>query len=191
MDSHDTAYARDYPARFYEQYYAKQSGGGSDILPHFRPQRGRGIFGKLFRGFVLPTLGKVGNVLKREAPKRLLSLGRDVVGDVVDGKSLGSSLKSRGLSHLEKAAGDILAPSTGKRAGGTRRRRRMRKTRQVGGRRGGVRRRRRAQASHQRRRKRVGRFAVSGGRSRRRAGGRGRKRRAALPYFTPGRNIFS
>ena len=196
MDSHGTAYARDYPARFYEQYYAKQSGGNSAILPHFRPQRGRGIFGKLFRGFVLPTLGKVGNVLKREAPKRLLSLGRDVIGDVVEGKSLGSSLKRRGLSHLEKAAGDILAPSTSKRARGAKRRR---KVGQVGGRRGGGKRRGRkqTQSSHRRRRKRPGRFGAIGdsssssSSSRRRKARRGRRRRrTGLPSFSAGRDIF-
>ena len=121
MDPHDNRFARDYPARFYESFYNDQS-GGSLVLPHYRPQRGRGIFGKIFRGFVLPTLGKAANVLKREAPKRLLSLGQDVLGDVAEGRSLGSSLKRRGLGQLKRAAGDIL--------GGTPRKKRRR---QVGG----------------------------------------------------------
>lgn len=169
MSSYDTHFARDYPARFYEQFYANQS-GGSGVLPHFRPQRGRGIFGKLFRGFVLPTLGKAANVLKREAPKRLLSLGRDVIGDVAEGRSLGDSLKNRGLGQLKRAASDILAPHTS----APRKKRRTR--RQVGGaRRTKVRRRKRPQRP-KRRTKRVGK--------------RRRRRSTAPPLFARGRDIF-
>ena len=172
MSSYDTHFARDYPARFYEQYYANQS-GGSGVLPHFRPQRGRGIFGKLFRGFVLPTLGKAANVLKREAPKRLLSLGRDVIGDVAEGRSLGASLKNRGLGQLKRAASDILAPHA------PRKKKRRVTRRQVGGaRRAGVRKRRRG----------VKRRATK--RSTRKVGRRRRRRSAAPPLFARGRDIF-
>ena len=171
MSSYDTHFARDYPARFYEQFYANQS-GGSGVLPHFRPQRGRGIFGKLFRGFVLPTLGKAANVLKREAPKRLLSLGRDVIGDVAEGRSLGDSLKNRGLGQLKRAASDILAPHTSAPP----RKKRRRTRRQVGGaRRTKVRRRKRPQRP-KRRVKRVGK--------------RRRRRSTAPPLFARGRDIF-
>ena len=163
---------RDFPARFYDQYYSGQL-GGSGILPHYRPQRGRGIFGKIFRGFVLPTLGKAANVLKREAPKRLLSLGRDVLEDVADGKALGQSLKHRGLGQLKKAAGDILAPN------GVSAKRRRRKTRQVGGAR---RRRRQRRAHHSRKTTR----RVSHG-----VGKRRRSRKTRLPLFSRGRDIFA
>ena len=174
MDSYDTHFARDYPARFYEQFYANQS-GGSGVLAHYRPQRGRGIFGKLFRGFVLPTLGKAANVLKREAPKRLLSLGRDVIGDVAEGKSLGSSLKNRGLGQLKRAAVDILDPHTS-----TPRRKKRRTTRrQVGGARRPRVRRRRA-VSRRRRVSRVGKVIRR----------RRRRRSIAPPLFSRGRDIF-
>ena len=169
--------SRDFPARFYDQYYSGQT-GGSFILTHYRPQRGRGIFGKLFRGFVLPTLGKAAGVLKREAPKRLLSLGRDVIGDVVEGRSLGSSLKERGLSQLKQAAGDILAPHTS-----TPRRKKRKTTHrraQVGGaRRSRVRRRRKQRVGAYRQRK-----------STIRRGGRRRRRSTAPPLFSRGRDIF-
>ena len=164
----DTHFARDYPARFYEQYYANQS-GGSGVLPHFRPQRGRGIFGKLFRGFVLPTLGKAANVLKREAPKRLLSLGRDVIGDVAEGRSIGNSLKNRGLGQLKRAAGDILAPHTTAP-------RKKKRRRQVGGA-------RRAKV----RRRRIGRRRTTK-RSAKRT--KRRRRSVAPPLFSRGRDIF-
>ena len=170
MDSYDTRFARDYPARFYESFYNHQS-GGSVILPHFRPQRGRGIFGKLFRGFVLPTLGKTANVLKREAPKRLLSLGRDIVEDVAEGKSFGSSLKRRGLGQLKRAAGDVLGVTD------TPRKKRRKTRRQVGG--GGRRRRRRQSVRRKTARKTT----------RRRA--RRRRSRRAPPLFSRGRDIFA
>ena len=163
MDSYETRFARDYPARFYEDFYNHQS-GGSIVLPHFRPQRGRGIFGKLFRGFVLPTLGKAANVLKREAPKRLLSLGREVIGDVAEGKSLGSSLKRRGLGQLKRAASDILAPVPKKK----------RRRGQVGS---GARR-------QQRRRRRSVRRP-------RKVAGKRRKRKSSNPLFSRGRDIFA
>ena len=167
---------RDFPARFYDQYYSGQLGGSFD-LPHYRPQRGRGIFGKLFRGFVLPTLGKAASVLKREAPKRLFSLGRDVIEDVAEGRSLGSSLKNRGLNQLKKAAGDILAPH----AGAPRRKRRKGQRRQVGGaRRSRIRRRRRVGVSHQKK-------SVNKNPKRRR---RRRRRSVAPPLFSRGRDIF-
>ena len=173
MDSYNANFGRDYPARFYEQYYANQS-GGSGVLSHFRPQRGRGIFGKLFRGFVLPTLGKAANVLKREAPKRLLSLGRDVIGDVADGKNFGSSLKDRSVGQLKRAANDILAPHVS----APKRKKRKTTRRQVGGgRRHRVRRRRRVGVSRQRR-------------PSARRGGRRRRRSRAPPLFSRGRDIF-
>ena len=168
----DSSFARDYPARFYEQYYHDQS-GGSGVLPHFRPQRGRGLFGKLFRGFVLPTLGKAVNVLKREAPKRLLSLGRDVLGDVTEGKSLSSSLQRRGLGQLKRAASDILAPHSDAPP-----RKKTKRRRQVGGAR---RRRRRVSQRRGRRRTRT----VKQRRPRRR-----RRRSTTLPLFGRGRDIF-
>ena len=168
---------RDFPARFYDQYYSGQLGGSFD-LPHYRPQRGRGIFGKLFRGFVLPTLGKAASVLKREAPKRLFSLGRDVIEDVAEGRSLGSSLKNRGLNQLKKAAGDILAPHAG---APRRRKRRKGQRRQVGGaRRSRIRRRRRVGVSHQKK-------SVNKNPKRRR---RRRRRSVAPPLFSRGRDIF-
>ena len=174
MDS--SGFTRDFPARFYENYYANQS-GGSGILPHFRPQqRGRGIFGKIFRGFVLPTLGKTASLLKREAPKRLLSLGRDVIGDVAEGRSFGSSLKNRGLSHLKTATGDILAPTAAKRG-----RRKKRSGRQVGG----SIRKRRSDRRRRRRRKTVQR------RKRRRTKTKKRTRTTVTPLFSRGRDIFA
>lgn len=175
MDSYDSRFARDYPARFYENFYNHQS-GGSAILPHFRPQRGRGIFGKIFRGFVLPTLGKAANVLKREAPKRLLSLGRDVLEDVVEGKSLGSSLKRRGVGQLKRAANDILTDTPRK----TKRRRK-----QVGSGGGGARSGRRIRSSG-RRRQSVRRRKTKTTRRR----GRRRTNRSAQPLFARGRDIF-
>lgn len=96
----------------YNDYYAKQLGGGSD-MPYFagsRYQRGHGLgsmFAKLFRSFIVPTFGRV---LKQEVPKRLLSFGTDVLQDVSKGNSFRSSLKTRGLDHLKGVAQDFIQP---------------------------------------------------------------------------------
>ena len=179
MDSPNSHFARDYPARFYEDFYRNQA-GGSRILPHYRPQRGRGIFGKIFRGFVLPTLGKAVNTLKREAPKRLLSLGQEVLGDVVEGRSLKGSLKRRGLNQLKRAAGDILEGSPRKRRKG--------KKKQVGG----ARRKRRARTTRKRQSVRYSGIKRATHVSRRRRKRRAKKtNRQVTPFFSRGRDIFA
>lgn len=93
----------DLPASVYNDYYATQVGG---TLPYFaggRMQRGHGL-GSLFGGLLRSVVPMVGRVLKKEVPRRLFTMGSDVLRDVSQGTSLGAAVKKRGLQQLKGAA---------------------------------------------------------------------------------------
>ena len=100
----------DLPPQTYCSYYKQQTGGN---IPYFvgGKQYGRGfgnMLAKFARGFVLPTLSKVGSAIKKTGSKRALSFGSDVLSDVIAGKNLKTSLKERGVHHAKGAAKDLL-----------------------------------------------------------------------------------
>ncbi|KAJ8048251.1 hypothetical protein HOLleu_00494 [Holothuria leucospilota] len=88
--------------RHYEDYYLHQIGHGLPVFRGGRGQRGHGIgniLGGLFRSAV-PLLKKGAKALGKEA----LRTGMAVAGDVLDGRSLKSSVKSRGLAASKRVA---------------------------------------------------------------------------------------
>ena len=101
-------YCCDARRRTYEDYYAKQQRGGSEmsIFVGRRRQRGHGlgqIVGGLFKRFIV-RIGKqiLGNVAKT---------GMDVVGDVIGGRSVKEAVEERGLSGIKRTVGDIMQQS--------------------------------------------------------------------------------
>lgn len=95
--------------RFWAQYYinqSKQSGAGFIGVPY---QRGAGL-GSLFRGIfraLLPVVKSAGKTIGKQA----LATGAEIASDVVAGKTLSSSAKSRakaGASTLLRKAADNL-----------------------------------------------------------------------------------
>ena len=125
----------DLPQEAYSNYYKNQVGGV--VLPYFSGGRQFGgglssIVGRMMRGVILPTLGRVATGIKRKGAKRLLNLGQGVLSDAIAGKNIGQSIKTRGISEARGAARDLL--STAARAVGPRqsqpaRRRRMTRVR--------------------------------------------------------------
>ena len=79
-----------------DDYYKNQAGNGMTFYRGHRYQRGRGWFGRLYSGAVLPLLRYLG--------KKALSTGVDVVRDVVGGQNFKTSVKSR----TRKAAVDAV-----------------------------------------------------------------------------------
>ena len=79
-----------------DDYYKNQAGNGMTFYRGQRYQRGRGWFGRLYSGTVLPLLRYLG--------KKALSTGVDVVKDVVGGQNFKSSVKKR----TRKAAVDAV-----------------------------------------------------------------------------------
>lgn len=88
-------------------YYEQQAGTGIAIYPGAQYQRGRGFFGRFFRGSLLPLLQSLG--------QKLLSVGVDVADDVVN-KDVDplTSLKKRGKAVAKEAANDVISTARSK-----------------------------------------------------------------------------
>lgn len=119
------------PRGQYKDYYMKSQFGRGGILPAYKGapvQRGHGIgsfLSGLFRSAV-PMLSTVGRTVAKKAGKALLSTGAEILGDVLSGKNVKSSIvnrsKAAGKNLLKRAANatgaylnDSLSPPPTKR----------------------------------------------------------------------------
>lgn len=83
------------------EYYQQQAGTGIAVYPGVRYQRGRGFFGRFFKGSLLPLLQSLGH--------KMLSTGIDVADDVVNNNMDPlTALKSRGRTAMKDAANEII-----------------------------------------------------------------------------------
>ena len=99
------------PASMCNELYAKNQIGGLTYY-HGSKQRGHGI-GSFFRSLSRnPVLPWIADTIKKKVLPKALNYGGDVVGDVISGGSIKSSLKRRGLQHLKKL---VASPSTKKK----------------------------------------------------------------------------
>lgn len=113
--------------RHYEDYYLHQIGHGLPVFRGGRGQRGHGIgniLGGLFRSAV-PLLKKGAKALGKEA----LRTGMAVAGDVLDGRSLKSSVKTRGLAASKRVARKAVSSVTASSNGNKKRKRQPTTTR--------------------------------------------------------------
>ncbi|KAJ8048850.1 hypothetical protein HOLleu_01325 [Holothuria leucospilota] len=108
--------------RDYEHYYLNQTGHGVPVFRGGRAQRGYrlgNIVGGLFRTAV-PLLKKGAKALGKEA----LRTGMDIAGDVLDGRSLKTSVKQRGLAAGKRVARKAVS-SVGAGSGGINKKRNL------------------------------------------------------------------
>ena len=100
-------YCCDASRRMYEDYYAKQQRGGSE-MPIFvgrRRQRGHGlgqIVGGLFKRFIVPFVAPHAKRIGKQILGNVAKTGMEVVGDVIGGRSVKAAVKERGLSGIKK-----------------------------------------------------------------------------------------
>ena len=110
-------YCCDASRRMYEDYYTGEVGGNIPVFRGARHQRGRGlgnVIGGLFRRVVLPFLQRstkdVLPILKKNKKtliRNVLKTGMEVADDVLEGKSLKSSVKKRIPQGIKHTAGDM------------------------------------------------------------------------------------
>ena len=89
----------------YINYYKQQAGNGLVGFEGVRYQKGHGFFGRLISSFAKPLLGYLG--------KKALGVGKDLAGDILQGKNIKESGKRRLKQGLKAVGEDAL--SYGKR----------------------------------------------------------------------------
>ena len=89
----------------YINYYKQQAGNGLVGFEGVRYQKGHGFFGRLISSFAKPLLGYLG--------KKALGVGKDLAGDILQGKNFKESGKRRLKQGLKAVGEDAL--SYGKR----------------------------------------------------------------------------
>ena len=115
-----TTYAPSNEEELWMNYFmkqAEQSGHGLDAFQGLPYQRGYGLgsfFGRLFRS-ILPIMKSAGKSVGKEA----LSMGANVLGDVVRGKDLGQAAKEHGrkaaANLMDKASNQLRTKQSGGR----------------------------------------------------------------------------
>lgn len=91
-------------------YYQQQANTGVALYPSSHYQRGRGFFGRFFKGSLLPLLQSLGH--------KILSTGVDVADDVVNNDmDPMASLKLRGRAAAKAAANDVISTARSKLGG--------------------------------------------------------------------------
>ena len=96
------AYCCDASRDLYEEYYSRQNGGEIPVFAGRRFQRGHGlgsILGGFFRRLVLPFFKTHGKRMLANAVKT----GMEVADDVLEGKSVKDSAKSRIPAGIKRA----------------------------------------------------------------------------------------
>jgi len=120
------AYCCDASRDLYEEYYSRQNGGEIPVFAGRRFQRGHGlgsILGGFFRRLVLPFFKSHGKRMLANAVKT----GMEVADDVLEGKSVKDSAKSRIPAGIKRAVFSL-----GNQSGsGTRKRRIKRRRRDI------------------------------------------------------------
>ena len=88
----------DRTASFYSQPSYHFRGAGFPVFSGSRRQRGGGILGSIGK-MITPMLGNLGKSIGRAALKRGVSFASDIAKDVMTGKKLTDSMKTRGKQH--------------------------------------------------------------------------------------------
>jgi len=107
-------YCCDASRRLYEDYYANQSGGTMPVFVGRRHQRGHGLaqtIGGLFKRFVVPLVAPHAKRIGKQILGNVAKTGMEVVGDVMEGRSVKEAVKERGLSGIKRTVGDIIHQS--------------------------------------------------------------------------------
>ena len=102
----------DRTAAFYASPSYVQRGGGIPIFSGSRRQRGGSILGAI-KNFFMPLLPGIKNYAVNKAKSAALGLTKNVVSDVVRGKNIGQSIKSRGINAAKALGKDVLNDSLG------------------------------------------------------------------------------
>lgn len=84
----------------YIRYYQDQVGSGLVGFEGVKYQKGHGFFGRLISSFAKPLLSYFG--------KKALSTGRDIASDLLEGKNIKESVKTRAKETLKKVGEDSL-----------------------------------------------------------------------------------
>jgi hypothetical protein len=121
-----------YDTKAYQDYYIHQAGKGYPVFAGRRYQRGHGL-GSIFGGFfkaAMPLLKKGAKALGREA----LKTGLSIAGDVVQGRNIKqtakSRLKSTGQNLLQKAMDTVRSPGRAMKGPAKRKKTRRRQPKQ-------------------------------------------------------------
>ena len=93
----------DRTAAFYSHPSYQHGGGTFAVFSGSRRQRGGGVLGSIAQA-VVPSLKSVGKAVGRSALKQAVGLASDVAGDVLAGRNIGASLKTRGKARLLNVA---------------------------------------------------------------------------------------
>lgn len=99
----------DHTTAFYSSPSYRFHGAGMPVFSGSRRQRGGSILGSL-KSLITPVLGKVGQVAKKEA----FGFAKDMLGDVMAGRNIRQSLKTRGLNRLKNVGQQALMGTTRK-----------------------------------------------------------------------------
>ena len=119
------AYCCDASRDMYEEYYSRQNGGEIPVFAGRRFQRGHGlgsILGGFFRRLVLPFFKSHGKRMLANAVKT----GMEVADDVLEGKSVKDSAKSRIPAGIKRAVFSL-----GNQSGSDIRKRRVKRRRRA------------------------------------------------------------
>jgi len=103
-------YCCDASRDLYEEYYSRQNGGEIPVFVGRRFQRGHGlgsILGGFVRRLVLPFFQTHGKRMLKNAAKT----GLEVAGDVIEGRSLADSVKTRVPAGIKRGVQDIAIQS--------------------------------------------------------------------------------
>lgn len=112
-----------------KRFYEDQAGGAIDPYVSYTrlPQKGRGFFGRLIKGSILPLVKKILPFVKNAA--------LDGVGGLVEDMKDGMSIKEAGVKNIKKTglnlASNVMSSIRQKGSGIRRRRRRRRLVRAV------------------------------------------------------------
>jgi hypothetical protein len=103
-----------------DEYYTSQAGSGIGGYAGHRYQRGAGFFGRILTGGILPLIKKVLPYLGRKA----MDTGLEIADDLMEGKDIKDTMKTRLASSAKMVAGDAIAKVRQMRGSGYKRRKR-------------------------------------------------------------------
>ena len=85
---------------YINSYYNEQAGNGISGFEglQYQNQKGRGLFGRIWRGVGLPLVRYFG--------RKALETGRDIAGDLLEGKNLKTSARKRARQSMESMGQD-------------------------------------------------------------------------------------
>lgn len=92
------------------QFYSQPSyvGGALSVYAGSRRQRGGSVLGSL-KSFFMPLLSK----LAKRGAKSAMKVAQNVVGDVIAGKNIKSSISQHGLNAAKRLGSEMLSTAIG------------------------------------------------------------------------------